>query len=686
MSVQVLLVGIDDYGDSAPPLFGCVRDVKAAAEYFSNHVPKDELHQRCLVNGAATRAAVIEGFREHLGRASAGDTALFWFSGHGSQAPVPPELAATEPTGMMQTLVCADSRRGGVPDLCDKEVAVLIGEAVARGAHVVTVLDSCHSDGADRDQDAGTGPAWSGEVDAFGDDTASRLTARWAPAAVEPLAMAALLPELGRSASTSSPGAARSAAVLGAGPGYVALAACRRDQTAREIQMAEGHRGVFSLAVLKQLELLGPDATYRELMTGVRCYVENLVSRQTPVLFPIAEPVVDQAFLGGAARVPRSSMTMRCLRGAWEIDAGACHGIVAGPAHDRTRVGVRGSDDAGSSVHGARSEALREAQNEAEIVQVQAMKSLVRPLAGWKPDAGRQFPVVVTHVPLPPTTVAVSTAPDLGETEALLIKALNTSGPNGGASPHVRLAASGLDAPDRTPDILLSVSKPSVTRILGADGGALVTGARVVTDAASAAGVIADVEHIARWRRLKALENPASRIAGAIRIEVSAADPAGSGARGVACGPLRTDQTGCIALEYTWDGSEWAPPEVFIALRNTSERQLYCVLLDMTDRFQSHLSLFPGDLVAPRHTAWAAEGSPIAFSLPPGAEVVPGARAADWLKIVVAEEPFNAAPFVLPRLGERSPVPRDGTAVRPPAVDWTTAVLPVVTRVPGTVW
>jgi hypothetical protein len=104
----------------------------------------------------------------------------------------------------------------------------------------------------------------------------------------------------------------------------------------------------------------------------------------------------------------------------------------------------------------------------------------------------------------------------------------------------------------------------------------------------------------------------------------------------------------------------------------------------MTDRFQSYLGLFPGDLVAPGHTAWAAQGSPIAFSLPQGgAEVVPGARAVDWLKVVVAEEPFNAAPFVLPRLGQGAPAPRDAIVMRPPAVDWTTAVLPVVTRVPG---
>jgi hypothetical protein len=221
---------------------------------------------------------------------------------------------------------------------------------------------------------------------------------------------------------------------------------------------------------------------------------------------------------------------------------------------------------------------------------------------------------------------------------------------------------------------------------------------------AEAAGkVVADLEHITRWRRIKALENPKSTLAGAVHIELVEAVPGEDPDRAARRRPLAADDTGAIALEYTRAGGDWIPPEVFVRLRNTSGRQLYCVLLDMTDRFLSHVALFPGDLVAPRYTAWAAYGERVAFALPDDQPPEPGERVTDWLKLLIAEEPFNAAPFELPRLGrparpdatrgERTfrgvldrlgltVMHRDAQIRRPPALDWATDIVPVVTRVP----
>ena len=120
-----------------------------------------------LRNHDATRNALIGAIRSHLGRAVAGDVALFWFSGHGGQEPVPQHYWQTEPSGYLQTLVCCDSRLAGpdgrrVPDLLDKELDLLLDEVAARGPHVAVVLDSCHAEGATRDPDVsvrGIGPA-----------------------------------------------------------------------------------------------------------------------------------------------------------------------------------------------------------------------------------------------------------------------------------------------------------------------------------------------------------------------------------------------------------------------------------------------------------------------------------------------------------------------------------------------
>jgi len=223
-----------------------------------------------------------------------------------------------------------------------------------------------------------------------------------------------------------------------------------------------------------------------------------------------------------------------------------------------------------------------------------------------------------------------------------------------------------------------------------------------VTDAGAAAAVVADLEHIARWRQIKALGNPLSSLAGAVALDVVAAHP-GEPAAPFDRAPLPRDGHGAIAVAYRAGAEGWIPPEVYVRLRNTTDRWLYCVLLDLTDRFRVHPGLFPGDWIGPGLTTWAAKGDPIALSLPPGRPVEPGARGTDWLKLLVAEAPFSAAPFELGRLGEPSKAPgsgrttgivgvldrlgllatRRGVEAHPPAAhDWSTAIVPLVTHVP----
>src|ERR1039458_6196850 len=64
-----------------------------------------------------TCLAVISGFSEHLGEAGAGDVAVFYFAGHGSYETVDERFWFLESSGRNQTLVCADSRHDGIPDL-----------------------------------------------------------------------------------------------------------------------------------------------------------------------------------------------------------------------------------------------------------------------------------------------------------------------------------------------------------------------------------------------------------------------------------------------------------------------------------------------------------------------------------------------------------------------------------------
>ncbi len=153
-AIHALLVGIDEYPSPIPKLRGCVNDIDAFASYLSERVASDKgvrLKLKPLKNGEATRQAVIDAFRDHLGKAKKGDVALFYYSGHGSQEQAPEEFWMIERDHLDETVVLFDSRNPGSWDLADKEIAKLIGEVAAKGPHVAVILDCCHSGSGTRE-------------------------------------------------------------------------------------------------------------------------------------------------------------------------------------------------------------------------------------------------------------------------------------------------------------------------------------------------------------------------------------------------------------------------------------------------------------------------------------------------------------------------------------------------------
>ncbi|MEV4521967.1 caspase family protein [Micromonospora tulbaghiae] len=677
-SLYALLVGINSY--RAPDLRrlrGCRNDVGRVEQLLgARNGSGPTARVRTLLDEQATRAAVIAAFREHLGQAGPGDTALFWFSGHGSLSPLPPELWHREPSGWCQTLVCHDSRAGGTgtPDLLDCELRVLISEVASRGVHVAVVLDSCHSAGATR-----TGPSMdpqTGEVIRL-----APVAPRWVEPATRPPALESLLPELVGAAAL---GDSRAAGARDVGPDpadadHVALTACRDDQQAYETGPWNRRNGIFTVGLLDAVERLGPGATYRELMVAARCAVENARDHQVPTLYPADRDIVDQPFLGGAFRTPASALVMRYHRGSWEINAGSIHGIRAA-AGDDVRVAIH----------------LESPVREARVVRVRTDLSVVEPL-GWTPDTGRQYDVVLSRVPMPAVSVAVGgTSRDDPETARAVIEAVQNAGPDNSPSPHLRVVA--LDDTETMPDLRVSTNSGRI-RVLSFDGTPLtddLTRAEVYT-------AVDRLEHIARWRTVRNLANPVSRLANAVKIEVVAAEP-GEDSAPRDRAPYQPGDDGTVLLTYTRSDDQWMPPLVFIRLRNTSPRSLYCVLLDLTDRHAIHPHLYPGRIIAPGNCGAAFDGGLVAFQLPDDRAVEPGAEARDYLQLLVSEEEFPTTSFHLGPLGtpgaadanRRRSVSFTGIldrlgmtalhreAVRPPsaAPDWASSILTVRTLVP----
>jgi len=663
MAVYALLVGIDVYPAPVPRLHGAGNDALAARGWLLDAgVPPEGI--RLLRDGEATRAAILAGFEEHLGQARDGDTAVFWYAGHGSQQPVPARYAHLESSGLMQTVVCVDSRTAGGRDLADKELRVLIHRLAGRGAHVLTVMDCCHAESSTRRPD--------GAVEAV------RSIARRADAPG-----GGLLPELADPAVLD----ALLERTEGAAPDHVALGACRYHQGARELRLDEV-RGVFSLALTVELyraRRAGALPTYRDLLTAARCYVENRLPDQQPVLYPDASPaeLADRPFLGGAVVARPAPLTMS-WRGGWEIDAGSCHGITAPTDHGETRVAV----------------AERGPLREARVLEVRPERSVVAPI-GWQPDLSRQYPVVVSAVALPEATAVPTVGAEGGQAAVdLFTAAANTAGPGGGPSAHLRVAAPA-EAPESSWLLEVRAVRPGALRLIDPEREDPATLPDLsCSTAAEARAAVAVAEHLARWRRIRALANPASALDGRIRLELVHA-PAGVRRDDGRGAPLRPGPDGVIALEYTLDGDTWAAPRVFLRLRNTSGRRLHCVLLDLTDRYQIATGLFDGDPIGPGHTAFVRDGAAVEMRLPAGRALTPGARTTDWFKVLISPEPLSAQPFRMapadrPRpAGDRAARTRhilesfgygDGRRVAHPetveAAEWAAVTIPVSTGIP----
>ncbi|KJA21668.1 hypothetical protein HYPSUDRAFT_41803 [Hypholoma sublateritium FD-334 SS-4] len=258
-----LLIGINDYGGTSgtrssedstrnsrslsqfPDLRGAVPDANAFQNYLLNTLKVDESNITVLLNEQATRANIINAF-QNLAKndnIKADDSIFIFYAGHGAQALPPKRL--TKITGCPERIEliipydfrhdAKDHRHMAIPDFT---LSVLIDKiAKEKGNHITLAFDCCHSASAvrgepadpDSEEIARTGPATKYQIP---DDLDEDI---WGGARA-----LSIIPSLKNTGSSS----------------YVLFAACDSTQTAVERR----GRGVFSKALLKILDDLGPSA------------------------------------------------------------------------------------------------------------------------------------------------------------------------------------------------------------------------------------------------------------------------------------------------------------------------------------------------------------------------------------------------------------------------------------------
>lgn len=129
--------GITAY-DTSSRLYGCADDARLLGEAMrAAHLQRVD-EQIVLTDGAATRAAFLDGLREVARRARPDDVVMVFWSGHGNVQPTVP-ASLGELDGLDETIVLYDG------SLTDDEV-VRAMDTIGAGT-VILALDSCHSGG-----------------------------------------------------------------------------------------------------------------------------------------------------------------------------------------------------------------------------------------------------------------------------------------------------------------------------------------------------------------------------------------------------------------------------------------------------------------------------------------------------------------------------------------------------------
>lgn len=276
-SVYALLVGVDRYDNpqQAPNLRGCVADTQAMHSFLTTRlqVPEERIlwltstmEQSEAADRRATRANVIKGWQQHLTQAGPGDHVFFHYSGHGAQAKtIDPE---NEPDGLDETIVPADSRTPGIFDILDKELAALIATVEAKGARVTCFMDCCHS---------GSGTRM--VIDPSADRPRTRMAA--GDNRDRPLETVVTLPA-GTRAVTGPKGPS---GILPLSE-HILLAGCRDEELSHEYRSPETGQwqGATTYFLLKKLASYQPGLTWAEVHDYVQSNVHAVYARQSPQL------------------------------------------------------------------------------------------------------------------------------------------------------------------------------------------------------------------------------------------------------------------------------------------------------------------------------------------------------------------------------------------------------------------
>lgn len=297
--LYALLTGINNYHPNSSivnDLSGCVNDVNNLKTFLEKQFPAGNIVT--LLNEQATYKNVVAHFgKDFLLKAGKDDIVLFAYSGHGSQEFAAPEFRPYSTSNLQETLVLYDSRTPNGLDLADKELAILIERIAEKGAHVVVILDSCHSGSGTRTID---------------DVVLSNV--RQTPNREKTRALSSYLEGEYVKRGNYSPPSSR----------HILLSACDKKEKAYEIT---GNRGLFSKTLTDILTKEGGKLSYADLFIKCQMAMLPVSSAQHPRFETHGLFNGYDGFLGLTNSVKSATIEVSFDNNEWNVSLGAVNGL-----------------------------------------------------------------------------------------------------------------------------------------------------------------------------------------------------------------------------------------------------------------------------------------------------------------------------------------------------------------------
>jgi hypothetical protein len=137
MARKALCVGINDYPLEDSDLKGCVNDANAWASLLTDHYDFAASDVHLLIDGDATKAGMLDGLKDLLHGAAAGDVLVFTNSSHGTYL-----LDRGGDEVKFDQALCPHDINASL--ILDDELRELFAD-VPRDVHLAVILDNCHS-------------------------------------------------------------------------------------------------------------------------------------------------------------------------------------------------------------------------------------------------------------------------------------------------------------------------------------------------------------------------------------------------------------------------------------------------------------------------------------------------------------------------------------------------------------